>query len=62
MEFIIEDKVKTINDDSETIRTLTRKESEAVDSRINEKMQQIAREFRDQQNKAIEASSKVFLT
>ena len=62
MEFVIEDTIKKINEGSETLKTLTKEESDAVDSRINDKMQEVARDFREKQNRSIEASSKVFLT
>ena len=46
MEFVIEDTIKKINEESETLKTLTKEESDAVDSRINDKMQEVARDFR----------------
>ena len=62
MEFVIKDKIAEINEKASDKKTISAEESDAVRSRINEKMREADIDFRNKKNESMESASNAFLT
>lgn len=62
MEFEIEDTIEEINKNAKTIETISIKDVDIINSKINQEMQKVTQDFRNKQNQSLESASKAFLT